>query len=110
MTGGGGGDNDITSRTEPWSEAKPYYEDMYANGATAYDLVDQTPYAERFYAGENAYDLQSRNAVDAAALGIQTDISGLRSHGTEILSGTRLDPSTNPFLSATVGASLDEAE
>lgn len=102
-----GGDNDITSRVEPWDEAKPHWIAIYGFAEDAYDLTPKTPYDGQFIAGENGFDIQARGEISAATPAMGDDAGLIRTHGRSVLAGNFVDPATNPFIESTILASVD---
>jgi len=102
-----GGDQDITSRVEPWDEAKPYFQDLYIAAQQSFINTPRDVYSGTFFAGENDYDLLARTALDEAANEMSLDADRIRDHQAQLYSGYWLNPNTNPFILGTVNASLD---
>lgn len=106
--GGGGSDSDVTSRVEPWDDAKPYYVELYAIGHDAFTATSRDPFTGEFLAGANTYDTLARSAIDLTTTNMADDAVKLRNHAVELLRGDWLDPSSNPWIAASVEASLSD--
>lgn len=62
MVGGSGGGTSV-QRTEPWSEAKPYYERMYQAAEQAYNKTSKTPYEGQRIAAPNPNTIEAQNKL-----------------------------------------------
>lgn len=91
--GGGGGSSQTTS-SAPWSEAVPYYQQLFQQAGNALNqqsgpTADQT----------SAWNTMRQNAAGAGAGGQEFQQMAL-----DMLNGRYLDPATNPTLRANVSA------
>lgn len=106
---GGGGDQDVTSRVEPWDAAKPYFEDIYSKGSDAFAATNRTPYPGDFLAGSTTYDPLARGFIDLAVDEMGADSQKIRTYAEHLIAGTFLDPSTNPILLNSVTEGIAKA-
>ena len=105
----GDGANDITSRVEPWSEAKRHFTKLYGLAEAAYGETNTNPYPGEFIAGENSYDKVARNQVNFAQEQMAPDFIQVRRLGAQIVTGYFLDPSRNTTLVNSVNVAVDKA-
>ena len=105
----GDGANDITSRVEPWSEAKRHFTKLYGLAEAAYGETNTNPYPGEFIAGENSYDKVARNQINFAQEQMAPDSIQVRRLGAQIVTGYFLDPSRNTTLVNSVNVAVDKA-
>lgn len=88
---GGGGTTETKSTTEPWTEAKPYYLDLYKEAGLAMDATSRDPYTGQLYAGMNKR--QDHAFDDMAKISEQWGTGGqaISQFGNQLLSGKFID-------------------
>ena len=105
-----GGDTDVTSRVEPWADAKPHFSKLYKLAETAYGEIDKNPYPGEFFAGENTFDILAQEQVSYAAEQMSPDAIQVRRLGAQIVNGHFLDPTTNTRLQESIEVAVERAE
>jgi hypothetical protein len=105
-----GGDTDVTSRVEPWSEAKRHFTKLYGLAEAAYGETNTDPYPGEFIAGENGFDRLARNQVNFAQEQMAPDAVQVRRLGAQIVTGYFLDPSKNTTLVNSIDVAIEKAE
>lgn len=98
----------LTQTTEqtkqPWAVQTPFYKDLYAQAADALKRTNDNPFLGGFVAQATPETQQGMGMLTANA-GLQANATGgLMQHAQDVAGGKFLDPSTNPFLAATVAA------
>src|SRR5262245_37038732 len=96
----------VTSKSEPWAEAKPYYIDLYKKAQEAFAATNKKSYGGDLWAGPTA--LQKQAATELGQNQWQTGASDLRTLGTDTVAGKYLDPDTNPWLKKSVEAATGD--
>lgn len=89
----------VTSKSEPWAEAKPYYIDLYKKAQDAFKATNKKTYGGDLWAGPTG--LQKTAATQLGANKFQTGAADLRTLGTATTRGDYLDPDKNPWLKKT---------
>src|SRR6187399_438700 len=110
FNGGGDSDADVTSRVEPWKDAKNHFTRLYGLASGAYDATDKTPYSGEFYALENTFDILARDQIVLAAEQMGGDSERIRDLGARTVAGYWLNPDTNPILTQSISAAVERAE
>src|SRR5262245_16374687 len=90
----------VTSKTEPWGEAKPYFIEMYKNALNAFKSTNKQPYTGKTHAGPNKWQTQAAGQMAGNKWGAKAPT--IRKVGDYIASqvgNTKwLDPKTNSFI------------
>jgi len=80
MVGGSGGGTSV-QRTEPWTEAKPYYERLYQRAEEAYGKTDKTGYTGKRVPDANANTIEAQNKMLAFVPGGGTGFKSVLASG-----------------------------
>lgn len=96
----------VTSKTEPWKEAKPYFTDLYNKAQGAFDDTNRQVYGGDFFAGPNANQQAAVGGMAGNQFG--QGAAGLNTMADDLVSGKYLDPATNPFLQTNVNAAIGD--
>lgn len=108
-----------TQKVEPWSQAKPYYGDLYSEASKALAATPRDPYQGSLYAGPTAAQLSAVDALKTQAL--NPNITGasqatwqnsdaLAGLANDTISGKYLHPDSNPYIKAAVEAAQRPVE
>jgi hypothetical protein len=92
--------------SEPWDEAKPYYEQLYAKTMTALNQTNQQPFTGEFVAGPTTAQQQGAQSLITAAPGLGTGVDAIRGLAGDTISGNYLNPESNPYLSGAIDAAI----
>lgn len=90
----------VTSKSEPWNEAKPYYEGLYKSAVDAFGQTNKQSYQGDMWAGPTERQQQANNLMANNVWG--TGASDLRQLGSDTVSGRYMDPESNPWLKGSV--------
>ena len=98
--GGGGGDQDVTQRTEPWGPSQPYLQELLGQAKAMYDAG----YGTQFYPGENWVDpspdtLAAQNMLRERAVGGAPLLALAGGQLEDVLQGNYLS-AANPHFGA----------
>lgn len=96
----------VTSKSEPWAEAKPYYIDLYKKAQEAFGATNKKVYGGDLWAGPTS--LQKKAAKELGANQWQQGAGDLRTLGKDTVSGKYLDPNTNPWLKKTADMAIGD--
>lgn len=96
----------VTSKTEPWKEAKPYFTGLYNQAVDAFNKTNKQVYSGDLWASPTARQQQANNALASNQWGQGSQ--DLRQLGTDTVSGKYLNHKTNPYLSGAVDAAAGD--
>lgn len=105
-SGGGGGGTTI-QKTEPWDQAKPYYEKLYKTAQNAYDQVDKTPYSGQIVANQSAPTLAAQSDLLSLIPSLKAQGDSAMSLATKTANGDFLNPATNTGLQDAIQATIN---
>ena len=90
----------VTSKTEPWKEAKPYFTGLYNKAVEAFNSTNKQTYGGDLWAGPTARQTQANDALANNQWG--QGAQDLRQLGTDTAQGKYLSHETNPYLKGAV--------
>jgi hypothetical protein len=108
-----------TSKSEPWAEAKPFFEDLYKKAQEAMGQTNKSTYGGDLWAAPNETQITAnQNLKDASgewskvAGGWDYGSDNLRSYGDTLIKNASdtswLNPDTNPWVKASTEAALGD--
>src|SRR5262245_28295009 len=90
----------VTSKTEPWAEAKPYFTQMYQKAMEAFGATNRKPYTGKTYAAPNVWETKAAKQMAGNKWG--QGAAALRKVGDyvtgQVGNTSWLNPDTNPFI------------
>lgn len=104
MSGGGGdeGGGTTVQKTEPWDEAKPYYERLYRQAEDAYGKVDKTPYLGKLVADKAGMTGAAEASAQQMIPGFRQNAQMAQDLAQKTSQGDFLNASTNPYLQSAI--------
>jgi len=102
-----------TQKVEPWSAARPYFDDLYAEASKALAATPRGPYEGALHAGPTAAQLAATDMLKGAANNPNIASGGdstwrngqlAASLAAETMAGKYMDPAKNQWLAAAVEA------
>lgn len=90
----------VTSKTEPWKEAKPYFTGLYNKAVEAFNATNKKTYGGDLWAGPTQRQTQANDLLANNQWGQGSQ--DLRQLGTDTVQGKYLSHETNPYLKGAV--------
>lgn len=108
-----------TSKSEPWAEAKPYFEDLYKKAQAAMGATNKSTYDGDLWAAPNETQVGANQQLKDAsgewgktAGGWDYGSDNLRGYGDQLIKNANdtswLNPDTNPWVKASTEAALGD--
>lgn len=92
--------------TSPWSQAQPYFQDLYSAGKTAMDKSQALPIPQQYVAGANPTQLAAVNQAIGLAPTLGASGGALSDMASKIASGYFLNPMNDPTFAGAAAAAL----
>lgn len=88
----------------PWAPQQPYVEALFKGAADAWKNYGLQPYPGQTFAGLNPTQTSALGTIAGMGSTPDAGVSAASAMNTDTINGKYLDPSTNPYLTATYNA------
>src|SRR5262245_26342506 len=95
-----------TTKSEPWSEAKPYIKNLYSAAESAFNATNKNMYTGDLWAQPTSTQISANKQLAGNKWG--AGAAGINKMAGDLISGKYLDPKTNPWLKGNVEAALGD--
>jgi hypothetical protein len=95
-----------TSKSEPWSESKPYIKNLYSAAQDAFNMTNKQMYTGDLWAQPTQTQIGANQQLKDNVWNIGAP--ELRNLGLDTVSGKYLNPETNPYLKAAADAAAGD--